>query len=81
MSVPKGNNQFIGDVSVAGVAYMVGRLPAREVARALGLLPQSSAAPDGIAVADLVGRGRYPSGRRRWRVRRRNQGPEMNDFE
>lgn len=29
-------------------------------ARTLGLLPQSSIAPEGILVADLVGRGRYP---------------------
>nr|WP_308288182.1 ABC transporter ATP-binding protein [Streptomyces corallincola] len=35
-------------------------LPARKVARTLGLLPQSSVAPDGISVGDLVGRGRYP---------------------
>ncbi|MEV7690394.1 ABC transporter ATP-binding protein [Streptomyces bungoensis] len=34
--------------------------PAKKVARTLGLLPQSSVAPDGITVADLVGRGRYP---------------------
>ncbi|MGW7008048.1 ABC transporter ATP-binding protein [Streptomyces sp. NPDC054933] len=34
--------------------------PARKVARTLGLLPQSSIAPDGITVADLVARGRYP---------------------
>lgn len=34
--------------------------PAREVARTLGLLPQTPTAPDGITVADLVGRGRYP---------------------
>ena len=32
----------------------------KEVARRLGLLPQSSIAPDGITVADLVSRGRYP---------------------
>lgn len=38
----------------------IGDLPAREVARRLGLLPQSSIAPDGITVADLVARGRYP---------------------
>ncbi len=36
------------------------RIPAREVARTLGLLPQSSIAPNGITVADLVARGRYP---------------------
>lgn len=33
---------------------------ARDVAQRLGLLPQSSLAPDGIRVADLVARGRYP---------------------
>ncbi|TCC22757.1 ABC transporter ATP-binding protein [Kribbella speibonae] len=32
----------------------------KEVARRVGLLPQSSIAPDGITVADLVARGRYP---------------------
>ncbi len=35
-------------------------LPSREVAKRLGLLPQSAIAPDGITVADLVARGRYP---------------------
>ncbi|NUK11879.1 ABC transporter ATP-binding protein [Streptomyces lunaelactis] len=35
-------------------------LPAKKGARTLGLLPQSSIAPDGITVADLVARGRYP---------------------
>ncbi|MFF7291158.1 ABC transporter ATP-binding protein [Microbacterium sp. NPDC008134] len=34
--------------------------PTKEVARILGLLPQSPVAPEGIAVADLVGRGRHP---------------------
>ena len=34
--------------------------PAKEVARTLGLLPQSPTAPEGIVVADLVGRGRHP---------------------
>src|SRR5471030_2386732 len=32
----------------------------KEVARELGLLPQSSIAPGDILVEDLVGRGRYP---------------------
>lgn len=32
----------------------------REVARRLALLPQQSSAPDGITVADLVARGRFP---------------------
>ncbi|MGN9768755.1 ABC transporter ATP-binding protein [Micromonospora sp. SD12] len=36
------------------------RQPARAVARTLGLLPQTSVAPDGIGVAELVARGRYP---------------------
>ncbi|WP_406107739.1 ABC transporter ATP-binding protein [Streptomyces sp. NBC_01003] len=35
-------------------------MPAKKVARTLGLLPQSSIAPDGITVGDLVSRGRYP---------------------
>ena len=33
---------------------------AKEVARRLGLLPQSSIAPSGSTVADLVALGRYP---------------------
>lgn len=51
-------------VPSAGQVILDGRslrdIPAREVARRLGLLPQSSTAPDGITVADLVARGRYP---------------------
>jgi iron complex transport system ATP-binding protein len=47
-----------------GSVYLDGQVissfPAKEVARRLGLLPQSSIAPDGITVADLVARGRYP---------------------
>ncbi|TDC76606.1 ABC transporter ATP-binding protein [Streptomyces hainanensis] len=38
----------------------VHRLPAKELARTLGLLPQSPVAPEGITVLDLVGRGRHP---------------------
>jgi iron complex transport system ATP-binding protein len=38
----------------------IGGLPAKSVARTLGLLPQSSVAPDGITVSGLVARGRYP---------------------
>src|SRR5690606_16902375 len=34
--------------------------PAREVATVIGILPQQATAPEGITVADLVGRGRYP---------------------
>ncbi|GAB3069570.1 ABC transporter ATP-binding protein [Nocardioides zeae] len=38
----------------------VSRYRSKEVARRLGLLPQTSLAPDGIRVADLVARGRAP---------------------
>lgn len=34
--------------------------PSKEIARVLGLLPQSPIAPEGITVSDLVGRGRHP---------------------
>jgi iron complex transport system ATP-binding protein len=36
------------------------RLPSRHVATQLGILPQTPTAPEGISVADLVGRGRTP---------------------
>jgi len=36
------------------------REPTKALARRLGLLPQSPLAPEGITVADLVSRGRYP---------------------
>jgi iron complex transport system ATP-binding protein len=39
---------------------LIRALPSKEVARRLGLLPQTPIAPDGISVADLVARGRYP---------------------
>jgi iron complex transport system ATP-binding protein len=38
----------------------VHRTSPRELARTLGLLPQSPIAPEGITVADLVSRGRHP---------------------
>jgi iron complex transport system ATP-binding protein len=38
----------------------IDRLPTRDVARALGMLPQSPTAPEGLTVADLVTRGRHP---------------------
>jgi iron complex transport system ATP-binding protein len=47
-----------GEVVLDGQA--IGSLPSKEVARRLGLLPQSSTAPDAITVSDLVARGRYP---------------------
>lgn len=48
----------VGDVVLDGKA--IHSYPARDVAQRLGLLPQTSIAPDGITVADLVARGRYP---------------------
>ncbi|POH70849.1 cobalamin/Fe(3+)-siderophore ABC transporter ATP-binding protein [Cryobacterium zongtaii] len=51
--VPRG-----GQVLLDGT--QVHRMPAKELARTLGLLPQSPIAPEGITVADLVGRGRNP---------------------
>ena len=47
-----------GTVELDGVP--IGDHPTKEVARRLGLLPQSPVAPDGIVVGDLVARGRYP---------------------
>lgn len=35
-------------------------MPSRKLAQIMGLLPQSPIAPEGITVADLVGRGRHP---------------------
>ena len=47
-----------------GVVHLDGRdihaLPTREVARRLGILPQSPVAPEGLRVEDLVARGRFP---------------------
>lgn len=47
-----------GHVLLDGKA--VHRMPAKQLARTLGLLPQSPIAPEGITVADLIGRGRHP---------------------
>jgi iron complex transport system ATP-binding protein len=35
-------------------------MPTREVAKVLGVLPQSPIAPEGLTVADLIARGRHP---------------------
>jgi iron complex transport system ATP-binding protein len=52
----------------AGTVYLdgqaIGRLPTRQVATRLGILPQSPIAPEGLTVADLVARGRNPH--QRW---------------
>ncbi|WP_134324286.1 ABC transporter ATP-binding protein [Cumulibacter soli] len=55
-----------GSVQLDGVELT--EMSARTLARTLGLLPQQPIAPDGITVADLVGRGRHPHQRwfRQW---------------
>lgn len=47
-----------GDVVLDG--RVIADYPPREVARILGLLPQSSTPPEDIRVAELVARGRFP---------------------
>nr|WP_106781504.1 ABC transporter ATP-binding protein [Lysinibacillus timonensis] len=47
-----------GDVTLDGKA--ITKYPPKQLARILGLLPQAPVVPDGITVADLVGRGRFP---------------------
>lgn len=47
-----------GQVLLDGAALT--SYPAKEVARRLGMLPQTSIAPEGITVFDLVARGRHP---------------------
>ena len=39
---------------------LISKLPTKEVARRVGLLPQGPVAPAGLTVADLVARGRFP---------------------
>jgi iron complex transport system ATP-binding protein len=38
----------------------IDKMPTKEVARTVGLLPQTPQAPEGLTVADLVSRGRHP---------------------
>ncbi|GAB3599006.1 ABC transporter ATP-binding protein [Microbacterium tumbae] len=47
-----------GDVLIDGSSLR--SVPTKQLARRIGLLPQTSLAPDGIRVADLVARGRSP---------------------
>ena len=51
-------NPQAGTVELDGTP--IRSIPSKQVARRLGLLPQSSIAPDGITVTDLVARGRHP---------------------
>lgn len=48
----------VGHVLLDG--KMIHAYKSKEVAKKLGLLPQSSTAPDGMTVANLVAHGRYP---------------------
>ncbi|MFT4259604.1 ABC transporter ATP-binding protein [Microbacterium sp.] len=50
---PQTGSVLLHDADIRGFAP-------KDLARRLGLLPQSSVAPFGITVADLVGRGRFP---------------------
>ena len=50
---PRGGEVLLDGKSIHGI-------PTKEVARALGLLPQNPIAPEGVTVIDLVGRGRTP---------------------
>jgi len=48
----------------AGTVYLKGdaiaHLPTKELAKRLGILPQSPSAPEGLTVRELVAQGRYP---------------------
>ncbi|MGW2343655.1 ABC transporter ATP-binding protein [Streptomyces sp. NPDC001661] len=50
---PRGGTVLLDGTELA-------RTPGRDIARAIGVLPQSPTPPDGITVADLVARGRQP---------------------
>lgn len=58
----------------SGAVYLDGeqifKLPTRELARRLGVLPQGPTAPEGLTVRDLVAQGRYPHQRmfQQWSV-------------
>ncbi|MGQ0615656.1 MAG: ABC transporter ATP-binding protein [Acidimicrobiia bacterium] len=54
---PKGGSVLLDGTDIH-------RLPTRDVAVRLGILPQQPVSPEGITVADLVGRGRHPH--QRW---------------
>lgn len=47
-----------GEVTLDG--NDIEKIPPKKLAKTVGLLPQSPIAPEGIAVSDLVGRGRFP---------------------
>lgn len=51
-------NPVSGEVALDGTS--VRSYPSRKLSRTLGMLPQSPVVPEGIKVADLVARGRFP---------------------
>lgn len=50
---PTNGDVYLDDASIY-------RIPSKKFARIVGLLPQSPIVPEGITVADLVSRGRFP---------------------
>lgn len=50
---PRGGTIYLDGDAISG-------LPTREVARRLGILPQSPDAPEGLTVRELAAQGRYP---------------------
>ena len=50
---PTNGDVFLDEQSIYSI-------PSKQLARTVGLLPQSPIVPEGITVADLVGRGRFP---------------------
>lgn len=50
---PKGGTAFLDGKAIH-------QMPTRELARQLGILPQSPVAPEGLTVRELVAQGRYP---------------------
>ncbi|MFG1652282.1 ABC transporter ATP-binding protein [Micromonospora sp. NPDC049275] len=65
-----------GTVLLDGTA--IRDLPTRDVARRLGVLPQSPLVPEGVTVADLVGRGRQPY-QRWWRQWSSDDGAAVDE--
>lgn len=47
-----------GEITLDGKA--IRKIPPKKLAQILGVLPQSPIVPEGITVADLIGRGRFP---------------------
>ncbi len=50
---PRGGGVYLDGAEIS-------RLPTREVAKKLGILPQSPEAPEGLTVRELAAQGRYP---------------------